>query len=573
MAPRISSCLAILALSAALSTPAHAISLDKLDPIVQARAAHPSGRSMVIVTPLNAAVDLLIQQLGGTLGRSLPLVNGRAADVSDFALTALASSWAVQRVVSDRPILQTLARTAATIGADAVRQQFGYDGTGIGVAVIDSGIGPWHDDLTQSGQSQRVARFVDYINGRTAPYDDYGHGTHVAGIIAGNGFDSSGARTGIAPAASLVVLKVLDASGGGRISNVIAAFDYVLTNRDLYDIRVVNVSIGANVYESYQDDLLTLAARRLVEAGIVVVAAAGNLGRNTSGQPQYGGITAPGNAPWVLTVGASSHQGTLDRADDIVAAFSSRGPTNVDRSAKPDVVAPGVGIESLSEPASQLYSTRAAYLLNGTVPTSFLPYLSLSGTSMAAPVVAGTVALMLQANPALTPNAVKAIIQYTSQFYADYDALTQGAGFLNAYGAVTLARYFANPTEFSGGYPAGADWSRQLIWGNRRVAGGQLKPNSSAWSVSVEWGARTAGNGSAVVWGARCGQQECDSSVAGTGDDDTVVWGTEDDDTVVWGTADDDTVVWGTTNEDTVVWGTQDDDTVVWGTSCGECEQ
>ena len=248
----------------------------------------------------------------------------------------------------------------------------------------------------------------NFVGGSSTPSDQYGHGTHVAGIIAGNGFDSGGARSGIAPASRLVVLKVLDGSGRGRISDVIAALDYVVAHRDELNIRVANLSIATGVYESYNTDPLTLAAKRAVEAGIVVVAAAGNNGRNPQGETHYGGITAPGNAPWVLTVGASSHMGTIDREDDTIAPFSSRGPTAIDRAAKPDLVAPGVGIESLSAPNSTLYNTRSAYLLPGTVPTSYPPYLSLSGTSMSAPVVAGTVALMLQANPSLTPNAVKA---------------------------------------------------------------------------------------------------------------------------------------------------------------------
>src|SRR5207302_7648535 len=222
-----------------------------------------------------------------------------------------------------------------------------------------------------------------------------------------------------------------------------------------FNIRVVNLSVATGVYESYYSDPLTLAAKRAVDAGIVVVAAAGNGGRNQNGATQYGAITAPGNAPWVLTVGASSTMGTINRGDDTIAAFSSRGPTAVDRTAKPDVVAPGVGTESLSNPASSMYSSLAPYLLNGTVATTYLPYLSLSGTSMAAPVVAGTVALMLQANPALTPNAVKAILQFTSQVYS-YDALTQGAGFLNARGAVELANFFANPAGAS--YPSTDSW-------------------------------------------------------------------------------------------------------------------
>ena len=147
-------------------------------------------------------------------------------------------------------------------------------------------------------------------------------------------------------------------------------------------------------------------------------------------------------------------------------------------------MAPGIGIESLSAPGSTLYSRYSAYLLSGTVGTSYPPYLSLSGTSMATPVVAGTVALMLQANPALTPNAVKAILQYTAQVYAGYDALTEGAGFLNATGAITLARFFG---QGGGEYPYDETWSRQIIWANHRVAGGRLMPSVNAWALSLAW--------------------------------------------------------------------------------------
>ena len=200
--------------------------------------------------------------------------------------------------------------------------------------------------------------------------------------------------------------------------------------------------------ESYLTDPLTLAAKRVVDAGVVVVTAAGNFGKNsTTGKLQYGAITAPGNAPWVLTVGAYSHEGTITRSDDQMADFSSRGPTAVDYGAKPDVVATGVGIVSLSVPGSTLYNDYPQFLLPGSTANGKTPYLSLTGTSMAAPMVTGTVALMMQANPNLTPNLAKAIIEYTAQNYG-YDPLTQGAGFLNAKGAVDLARYLYNRKIF-----------------------------------------------------------------------------------------------------------------------------
>ncbi len=311
----------------------------------------------------------------------------------------------------DRRVHGTLERTGATIGAGWVRDTLGFDGTGVGIAIIDSGVANWHDDLGSS----RVTRFVDFVNFQPSAYDDYGHGTHVAGIIAGNGHDSDGRRRGVAPGATLLVEKVLDASGQGYISNVIAAIDYAIANKDALNIRVINLSVAAGVYESYTTDPLTLAAKRAVEAGIVVVSAAGNLGKNANGQPQYGGIGAPGNAPWVSP---SARRATRARPTALTTPSPASARAARPRStyqAKPDLVAPGVGIESIAEAGSTLWNTKPLMRLWGTVPTATEPYLSLSGTSMAAPVVSGTIALMLQANPALTPNLVKAILQFTAE--------------------------------------------------------------------------------------------------------------------------------------------------------------
>ena len=583
--------LVVLALGPSPSTPVRAADswLSKLDPLLQEQALLP-GRSRVVLRAANlgalSPILSLVQLLGGRVIRQLPIIDGVALDVPNLSLPIIAGNPLVLRLSLDRLIAGSLERTGATTGAAAVRQQLGLDGAGIGIAVIDSGIAPSHDDLTASGAgtAQRVDRFVDFTTGRQAAYDDYGHGTHVAGIIAGNGFDSGGARTGIAPAARLVVLKVLDRKGEGRISDVIAALDYTVTNRSALNIRIVNLSVATGVYESYNSDPLTLAARQAVRAGIVVVAAAGNAGRGPNGSTRYGGVTAPGNAPWVLTVGASSHMGTFDRADDTIAAFSSRGPGAVDYGAKPDLVAPGVGIESLTDPGSRLYMTHAPYLLNGTVPTSYLPYLSLSGTSMAAPVVTGTVALMLQANPSLTPNAVKAILQYTAQTYHGYDRLTQGAGFVNAKGAVELASFLRAPTTTA--YPDASTWSGQIIWGNHVSRGGVFTADASAWSLLVTWGDATTSTGLPVTWGSKDGGAWQSTELAQAWN---VVWGTLCNGAncrVPWNAqavsatndGEGETVVWGTSDgeSETVVWGTSDGegDTVVWGTSCGDpsCE-
>ena len=539
----------------------------KLDKTLNRRAGQ-GGSSRVIITyaPGWREPDE-VRKHGTKVGRKLGIINGRAALVQNSVLKRLANHPGVKSIHHDRSTNGEMNRTAVVVGARAVQAEMGFTGAGVGVAVIDSGITSWHDDLGYDGVSttvrtkagQRVVGFVDFVNGSTSQYDDNGHGTHVAGTVAGNGYDSYGARAGIAPEAHLVGLKVLDSRGRGVISDVIAALDWIVTNRAAHNIRVANLSVGAAVTESYNTDPLTVAARRAAEAGIVVVAAAGNLGKNAQGHTQYGAITAPGNAPWVLTVGAYSHQGTVGRGDDVVAAYSSRGPAAVDYESKPDVVAPGTGIVSLSDPTSTFYSTKASHLFAGSRPTSYKPYLSLSGTSMAAPVVAGTVALMMQANPTLTPNMVKAILQYTAQEYRNYDALTQGAGFLNSRGAVQLARFYRT-AKAGDRLPISRAWSRNILWGNHRISGGVLRPNANAWSTSTVWGSAFSAFGDNIVWGT-------------LRFDDNIVWGTLDFlDNIVWGTVDasGENIVWGTFRDgDNIVWGTlAGGDNIVWGTDC-----
>jgi serine protease AprX len=543
-----------------------------------------SGTSRVIITlkpGQDAGNDIL--RLGGKRGRKLDIVSGEVVELPNYVLRRLADNPAIQDIHWDRPTAGAMNYAAVTVGARAVQENLGFDGAGVGVAVIDSGVTSWHDDLTYRGNNpnvkviggQRVSKFVDFVNGRTTPYDDNGHGSHVAGIILGNGYDTAGARAGIAPAANLVSLKVLNAQGGGYISDVIAALDWVVKNKAAYNIRVINLSVGAAVTESYNTDPLTLAAKRAVSAGIVVVTTAGNFGKNDKGKPQYGAITAPGNAPWVLTVGAYSHNGTVTRTDDTMAPYSSHGPTNVDFDAKPDVVAPGTGIVSLAVQGSTFYNTKAAYLLNGSVKTSYKPYLSLTGTSMAAPIVAGTAALMIQANPKLTPNLVKAIIEYTAQDYG-YDALTEGAGFLNTKGAVDLARFYY--TARSGQMvPYNKVWSRTILWANHKLKKGVIKPQGSAYALSTVWGSAVNTEGDNIVWGTNCKSSLCDNVIWGAAamEADNIVWGTfaKEGDNIVWGTAREaDNIVWGTSREaDNIVWGTEcggaDCDNIVWGTS------
>ena len=287
----------------------------------------------------------------------------------------------------------------------------------------------------------------------------------------------------------------------------------------------------------------------------------------------------------MITVGASSHNGTTDRSDDTVAAFSSRGPSALDFQAKPDIVAPGVGIESLGEAGSTLFNTKPLMRLWGTVPTATEPYLSLSGTSMASPVVSGTIALMLQANPALTPNLVKAILQFTAESRDGYNALTQGAGFLNTRGAVELALSMADGSSLAplstSAIPARPDqtpWSNHVIWGNQLITGVQIDAAADAWRTDVMWGTAqaldAAGESDNIVWGTDCGGADCVGVVwgaaCGDGECDNIVWGTaQEGDNIVWGTGEegegDPSTALGACN---IVWGTNvldDAENIVWG--------
>jgi serine protease AprX len=561
----------------------------KLDAQVEQRS-HEGGETAVIIEFTDDSQALSVLKGLGKAGRKLGIIKSYSATIPNGLLKQLEKHPMVKKVSLDRPVEGFSGRTSVTVGARAVQDVMGYTGAGIGVAIVDSGVTSWHDDLTGANRTgQRVAHFKDFVNGRTTAYDDWGHGTHIAGIVAGNGYDSRGTRESIAPDAKIIALKALKSDGTGTISTIIAAIDYAVSVRHLYNIRVINLSLGARIHESYNTDPLTVACKRAVEAGIVVVASAGNMGKAANGAAQYGAIGAPANAPWVLTVGASSHEGTIDRRDDKMAGYSSRGPTMIDFAAKPDLVAPGSGTVSLSSPNSRMYIEKPGMLVRGTVTAlavnalgvpvlnaSFMPYLTLSGTSMSAPVVSGSVALMLQANPHLTPNMVKAILQYTAQVYSGYDWMTQGAGFLNTRGAVVLSEYFRTG-EPGDHYPKLKGWSQHILWGNYRVSGGVLTPGGTAWALNIVWGDMHTASGQNIVWGENCdavGTCEHDNIVWGNnivwGDDldDNIVWGNTDGDNIVWGNSDTDNIVWGNGDSDNIVWGNNHGDNIVWGNDC-----
>ena len=295
-------------------------------------------------------------------------------------LRRLADHPAIQSIHYDRPTSGKMNRAAVTVGARAVQWELGYTGAGIGVAVIDSGITSWHDDLGYHGSSsqvrtmsgQRVVDFVDFVNGRTTPYDDNGHGTHVAGIDRRQRLRlrrrARRDRARGAPGRPESPRR----AGRGVISDVIAALDWMVTNKTAHNIRVVNLSVGAAVTESYNTDPLTLAAKRAVDAGIVVVAAAGNFGKNTKGETQYGGDHGSGQR----SVGADGRRlqppGHGDsRIDDTMAPYSSRGPSAFDfeRQARPRRAGHGHRVAERSD--EHVLHDEGFVPVHGTRPTAY----------------------------------------------------------------------------------------------------------------------------------------------------------------------------------------------------------
>ena len=405
-----------------------------------------------------AAEEGRAQRLGGRLNHRLHSVKGIALTIPVNALPALEADPEVLSVSVDHPMkgLDDVSDVATGVPS---AWSAGYNGAGIGVAVIDSGINDSHPDLKDSTESHsRVVYRQDFTgtansNSSGAMYDLYGHGTHVAGIIGGNGYLSGGNYSGVAPGVNLLDLRALDLNGAGTDSTVIAAIDEAITLKSAYNIRVINLSLGRGIFFSYTQDPLCQAVESAWKAGIVVVVAAGNYGRvSVNGSNGFGTITAPGNDPYRDYRGSDEEQRISSPAAETLASFSSKGPTTYDHVVKPDLVAPGNDIVSLSAPGATLEAAYPSELVNGNDGNN--DYFTLSGTSMATPVVAGSVALLLQQNSALTPDQVKARLMKTTYraisnstsayvphllqtFTEFYDLLSVGSGLLDMQTALT----------------------------------------------------------------------------------------------------------------------------------------
>src|SRR5688572_12458085 len=410
-----------------------------------------------IIQPANAwdrSIDSTLELSGGSNIRKFKNFPLRVVTLRANAAVALATRNDVSYVSLNHDI-RPMGHVSHTTGAHQVRNNNGgsnsssLDGTGIGIAVLDSGIDTDHHSFLNRSNGVRVVYSEDFTGeGRTD--DPYGHGTHVASLAAGNGRIANAQYVGIAPNANLINLRVLNSEGVGTAAYVLRALDWIASNRSAYNIRVVNMSLGMPAIDSYRNDPVCRAVRRLVDSGVVVFAAAGNNGKDSDGNKIYGGIHSPGTEPSAITVGAANTFGTDERSDDGVASFSSRGPTrsfttddegvrHYDNLIKPDMVAPGNKLID-AESDNNYLVTQSPSLDAGVSGSDNRKMMYLSGTSMATPVAAGTAALMLQANPSLTPNLVKALLMYSAQPLAGFNMLEQGAGQINVAGAVQLAR-------------------------------------------------------------------------------------------------------------------------------------
>ena len=457
-------------------------------------------------------------------------------------------------------LLPNGADTAGPVVAPAVlRQTLGVDNTsftgrGVGVAIIDSG-------LEMSAEFQyRVTAFYDFTNGRslaTTPSDDYGHGTHIAGTIGGSGALSNNALyRGLAPKVKFVVLKVLDRTGAGYTSDVIRAVDFAVANRVSLGIDIINLSLGHPIYEPAASDPLVQAVERATRAGVIVVAAAGNYGKNpTTGLPGYAGISSPGNSPSAITAGAVNVQNTVARGDDRIPDYSSAGPTWYDAFVKPDIASPGHNIVAVAAKNGYLYQTYPQ------LKAADADYMYLSGTSMATAVTTGSIALMLEANrtangypahPSLTPNAVKAIIHYTSVGIHDnagiqYNPLRAGAGALNTKGAIDFGRVIDTSTAKGKWWltstpnpwtTIGSEtlvWNKGVIWGDAIMWGTTANVNEAAWGTAIMWGTNNTSWTSAIMWGTNVVWTNPESWA------NAIMWGTntigQDNGTaIMWGT-------------------------------------
>jgi serine protease AprX len=608
---------AVLAFTGPLAAAQKNNASGKVDRALRGGVREGRATQHVIITlapGCRASVLDALRKHGDAIKSEHPLINALSAETHTEDVEELAASPCVQTIASDAAVhadgasIRKGARGQSasdapgssasplhnvlreTLGLTPVATSDANGSTGIGVVIVDSGIAP-SGDFTG-----RITGFYDFTRGgvSTAPFDDYGHGTHIAGLIGSSGKLSNYEYQGIAPAVHMIGLKVLGSTGEGRTSDVISAIEFAVANRTKLNAHIMNISLGHPIYAPAKDDPLVQAVERASAAGYIVVVSAGNAGvQKKNGEPGYAGITSPGNALSAITVGAAATQETIARGDDTVASYSSRGPTWFDAYAKPDVVAPGHRLASDANLTSYLSQVLKGSLLKANNGQDLL---RLSGTSMAAAVTTGVVALVMQQHnqnglkrqKPLTPNLVKAMLQFSAIPVAGADYLTQGAGQINAAGARWLAAHVdteARAGEYwlnTGAAPYSTigeqvyGWSQHVVWNDTVLTGDLVYYNLPMWSAgdniiwgsddNIIWGNYASIGVDNIIWGSTeswAANLVWTDRVVGLDDGDNIIWGSGDD--VIWGTLNFDNIIWGSRYGDNVIWGSWDGDNIIWG--------
>jgi serine protease AprX len=387
------------------------------------------GRTVPVLVreaaPGSSAAERAVAAVGGTVTSQLPIIGGFAAEVPERAVSLLRALPGVVRDVTDAAGVSfegsygqgsgvASAVYPTVVGADKAWRS-GWTGKGIGVAIIDTGVNGVGD------LAGRVVHSEDF-SGEGDGVDRFGHGTFIAGLIAGSGAASVGGVKGVAPDADIISLKIAGRDGSADITHVMAALQWAVSFKDVYNIRVVNLSLGTDSTQDYRIDPLNMAVERAWQAGIAVVVSASNKG------PGAGTIAKPADDPYVITVGAVHDATTPGTGDDTVPDFSGSGPTAANGLVKPDLAAPGGSVVSTRVPGSFIDTN----FPGGRVGAS---YFKGSGTSFAAGIASGSAALVLSRNPSLTPDQVKARLVGTTRPGPVSDPNRVGSGTLDAYAA------------------------------------------------------------------------------------------------------------------------------------------
>lgn len=487
-------CLLFAALLPAAQPLSRPLPIDRALYAILTRAADDSPITVIVrkATPGNEA-EALVRRLGGEVVRSWTIIPAFLANLSADAIRQLAQSGLVRWISWDSPVVKQDSGEAdtvsiigaylnaynATIGATTA-WSYGVKGRGVSVAVVDSGITPKLDFLTTTAtwySGTRIKANLTFANSvlaysanvNTTTSDLFGHGTHIAGIIGSNGASSGGLFSGVAPEVNLINLRVADYHGRAFESDMVDALQWIYDHHKEHNIRVVNVSMNSATPQSYHTSPLDAALEILWFNGIVVIVSAGNNGGVATTGTVPGVLYPPANDPFVITVGASDDRGTSYTWDDVLPPFSAYGTTE-DGFWKPELVAPGAHIINLLASANCTIAVQHPEALYGGA------FLRLSGTSMAAGVASGAVALLLQARPELNPDQVKWALMHSATPLPHPGA---GAGILNVWAAINLGKYGTANTGMT---------ASKLLWtGGDPVNWGSVNWGSVNWG-SVNWG-------------------------------------------------------------------------------------